>query len=524
MLPSRISDPPARVSTLEISPYPRQFEAFMTLANEVLFGGATEGGKSFWLRFVLCVWCTAIPGLQCFLFRRHWADVITNHMQGPKSFPAMLHQYQRDRIVKIYKKEIVWLKTESRITLGHLRLDKDVDKQQGIEKHVLALDEAGQIAERHIRDLRGWVRMPREMKVMLPQYLRPIYPQFTDQQLMDMFPKLLQTSNPWGISAGYFRRYFVKARPSFKVERTPDDEGGFLRVFIPSLATDNFSVDLEAHDRRLAGMADQGKAKAAKTGDWDSMVGDFFREYEDKVHTCPDFEPPEHWLKFRSFDWGFAEPFAMYWWCVSDGMPFRYKGERFWFPRGALIAYREWYGCDPSKPASGLRLTNKQIAKGVVDRTIEVTTGITLSDNKPFQGQGGKTIAHEFAENGCPLTLADCSRIAGWNQVAVRLKGNEVAKDHYEPMLYLCESCIYARDYLPAIERDPNNAEDCVDSGEATHAPDAIRLACMAWPIVRDKPKGERVASRSSSRRSPAPAQILKDIKRKSKQRGRRRT
>ncbi len=55
-------------------------------------------------------------------------------------------------------------------------------------------------------------------------------------------------------------------------------------------------------------------------------------------------------------------------------------------------------------------------------------------------------------------------------------------------MVYFCECCRKARDYIPALARHPSEArkEDAVEHGEATHACDAIRYACMVHSIIKD--------------------------------------
>jgi len=74
--------------------------------------------------------------------------------------------------------------------------------------------------------------------------------------------------------------------------------------------------------------------RAMLEGDWSVIVGSFFPEFELGRHVLPVFTPPEHWLRFRSFDWGSARPFAVGWWAQvpEDGK----------WPKGALIKYREW--------------------------------------------------------------------------------------------------------------------------------------------------------------------------------------
>jgi hypothetical protein len=491
-------------SELNLQLHPRQADAFNSLGTEVLFGGGSRGGKSYMCRVALIVWATQIPGLQCFIFRKHYDDVIGNHMLGPGGFKQLLAPWIRDGIVTCTETEVRWNQTGSLISLEHIGHENDLEKHQGREKHVLVLDEATQIPERFIRFLRAWVTMPADMVSRLP-------PEYKGR-----FPKIIYTANPFGVSAGYFRNNFVKARRPYEIERAPDDDGGFLRQYIPALVTDNPSEDPEAARRRIAGIGNASLTEALISGNWDAPGGDYFREYRDGFaphgHVLQAFTTPGHWFKFRTFDWGGREPFAVYWWAVADGEPFPADDNtRLWVPRGSLIAYREWYGCNAERSAEGLQMRNELIAEGILNRTLEPTSGLTFTDSLPFQDRGFSknnrrhTIADAFFEAGVPLTLGNTARIQGWSQMRDRLLGQDGM-----PLIYFDERCQYARDYVPSLGTHKRNPEDAEDSGEATHACDAIRLACTCRPLVVEAPKP--ATAEIPRRRLPTTAEIVRKL------------
>lgn len=470
--------------TVDLNLWPRQFEAFESPATELLFGGASEGGKSHLVRVASIAWCLEIPNLIVKIFRKHYDEVVGNHMEGPGSFHVLLQELVASGRARITYDE-VHFDNGSAIFLRPLRHDDDLEKHRGRETHVAVFEEATQIPERYYRFIRGWVRMPLEMQNTLPEHLK------------GRFPRIINTANPIGVSAPYFRRNFVKARPWFEVWRTPPDEGGFLRQFIPSRVEDNKSADPVAMRARLMGLGDEGIANALIEGNWDSPVGDFFPEYDERRHVIPDIVPPAHWFRYRSFDWGSAEPFCVHWYAVSDGKEFEdHKKRKHWYPRGALVVYREWYGAMPKDPAKGLRLRNDVIAAGILERSpnLEEKNLVTLTDSLPFQDRGGQSIELDFkqfknnAGERCFLSRGDDSRIPGWTQIRARLKGKELEPENFVPMIYLCESCHAARDYLPALPRHKTKLEDAEESGEATHACDSIRYGCMAKGRVRQAP------------------------------------
>lgn len=470
---------------LNLELWPRQMRAFETPARELLFGGATEGGKSHLVRVALIAWCLAIPGLQCVLVRKKYDDILKNHVEGRTGFRSLLAPLIAAGEVKITKSEIRFPRG-SIIAFQHCQDERQFTSAQGIEKHVLCIDEATQISERLIRFFRTWVRMSVEMKQSLPSDWR------------QHFPRIIYTANPIGPSVPFFKRHFVDRLPGEKIEVID----GFPRQYLPSRYTDNLSVDRDDHVGRLRGIGDPRLAKALDEGDWNAITGEFFEEWDESRHVVTDFVPPHHWFRFRSFDWGTAEPFAVYWIAVSDGEPFRdHNNTERWFPRGALIFYQEWYGCDDghvnpddNHPERGCRMRNEEIARGILERSeLDFRNVVTLTDSKPFQDMGGEGIDDTFRKHGVVLTKADTSRIQGWSQLRSRLIGIELdsnANPQFRvPLIFFCECCKYARDYLPALPRHPSETrkEDAAEHGEATHAPDAIRYACMAHTVITDK-------------------------------------
>jgi hypothetical protein len=458
----------------------QQGKLFLSPATEILFGGASGGGKSHVVRVSLITWCIDIPNLQCFIFREILDDCIGNHMDGPTGFPVMLADLVEKKWCTVSQK-VIRFKNGSKITLDHLGSEKALNKHQGRQKHVLVIDEATQIRARWIRWLRGWVDMPKNMLESLPDQYR------------GKFPKIIYTGNPIGLSVSYFRDNFVKAVPPETIWEVDEDDGGHLRQFIPALLTDNPSADQKKKRAAIRGLGDEVIVDALETGNWDAPIGDFIKEFNEARHVVSDFVPPSHWFKFRTFDWGSAEPFAVYWIAVSDGKEFKdHNGVKRWFPRGALVVYREWYGCNPKYPSKGIGMTNRDIARGILERTPEETSGLTITDNLVFQERGMSIndkkykTADEFFEEGVPLTLGNTARVYGYKQLKDRLKGQVYAHDWIVPMLFICHSCKYLRDYLPALQRHKIKMEDAVESGEATHSTDAIRLACSARPFIRD--------------------------------------
>jgi hypothetical protein len=109
---------------------PKQSRRRCSPATEILYGGAAGGGKSYFMRALAILLCGLIPGLNVYLFRRIYDDLIKNHMEGTGGFPVMLAPLILSGHVKIVAEEIrFW--NGSRIFLCHCEHEKHRFKYQG---------------------------------------------------------------------------------------------------------------------------------------------------------------------------------------------------------------------------------------------------------------------------------------------------------------------------------------------------------------------------------------------------------
>jgi hypothetical protein len=452
--------------------------AFLTKATEVLYGGAAGGGKSFLMRVAAIVWCSQIPGLQVYLFRRVRDDLVKNHVEGPAGFRALLALWVLTGWCDIVEDEIrFW--NGSKIYLCHCKDEKDIYKYQGAEIHVLLIDELTHFSETMYRFLRNRVRM---VGIELPA------------QYAGMFPRILCGANPGNIGHLWVKTTFVVSAQPLDMRLMPKGEGGMVRQYIPARLEDNPSLaeDDPTYEARLEGLGSAALVKAMRWGDWNVIEGAFFDCWETHNHVTRPFEVPRDWLRFRSGDWGSAKPFSFGWWAVvSDD--FNVPDSVLVLPRGCLVRYREWYGMQPGKPNTGLKLTAEAVGKGLKEREAnDPPVAYGVLDPAAFAQDGGPSIRERIeagAEHKVFFRPADNARVAGrgamggWDQLRARMIGDAEGR----PMIVWFSTCVDSIRTIPALQHDKDRPED-LDSDMEDHAADDARYACMSRPWVKPTP------------------------------------
>lgn len=296
------------------------------------------------------------------------------------------------------------------------------------------------------------------------------------------------TGNPGGPGHQWVKKRYIDPAPyGWKIIRDPAT--GLDRVFIPSKVSDNRYLG-EQYIQQLKASGSKELVRAWLEGDWSVIEGAFFDCWSSEKHVIAPFVIPEHWLRFRSADWGSAKPFSIGWWgVVSDD--YQLLDGRV-LPRGALVRYREWYGSN-GQPNVGVKLTAEDVALGIVEREGAEEISYAVLDPAAFAEDGGPSLAERMAKatNGKVwFKPADNRRVAkigalgGWDQMRRRLQGDGDGR----PMLYCFSTCVDSIRTIPALQHDRDKPEDLDTNGE-DHAGDDWRYACMSRPWIEDVKK-----------------------------------
>lgn len=443
------------------------------------------------MRVSAILWCAAIPGLQVYLFRRIYDDLIKNHVEGPKGFRSMLAPWILCGFVKIVDDEVrFW--NGSKIYLCHCQFEKDVYRFQGSEIHVLLIDELTHWTESMYRFLRNRLRM---VGLKLPV------------EHEGKFPRIFCSANPGNIGHQFVKSTFIDGCEAMTIRTMPQADGGMRRQFIPARLEDNPSMETDdpGYEQRLMGLGSETLVRAMRFGDWDVIEGAYFDCWDAGRHTVRPFTIPEHWTRIRGMDWGSAAPFVVQWWAVAsetirvaDGRILsQYENSKAArvIPRGCMILYREWYG--GSKPNVGLKLTAEVVGHEIAKRERGEKMNDEVLDPAAFAQDGGESIAEKLykgSDRKVNFRRADNTRVAGrgrmggWDSMRARMVGDG---DGHPMMLVFTTAVDFIRS-VPALQHDPHKPEDLQSDGTDDHCGDTARysLNSRPWtaPTIIDRP------------------------------------
>lgn len=423
-------------SVMEYEVTARQADFIDAAADEVLFGGAAGGGKSYGQVVDALVTALRYAGSRQLVLRRTMPELERTLIRTALSlYPKSLCSYSATKKAFAFQNGSV-------VEFGYCDTETDVYRYQSAEYDVLRFDELTHFTAHMytylMSRLRGTGGCPKQVK---------------------------SSTNPGNAGHAWVKERFIDIGPPDTVHHTPAGS----RVFLPALLADNAFLMRgdPGYGKRLQNLLG-AERKALLEGSWDIAEGCYFDEWRRGVHVVPAFEVPAHWPVYFTMDYG-LDMLAGYWIALGPG--------------GRAYVFRELH-------ESGHIIS--QAAQRILQQTHEeVREFIAPPDLWNRRQESGRSAAELFLEQGIPLTKAPAGRIAGWLELKEWLRPRPDEQGLPAARLIFFDNCVNAIRTIPAIRRDRTNANDCaMVPHELTHAPDALRYFAASRVAEQHPPRG----------------------------------
>ncbi len=428
----------------------KQKSFFRARQKYVGYGGARGGGKSWAIDHKAPMLALYYPGIKLLLLRRTYKDLERNHVRVLEPMLKNIARYSR-------QEKCFYFPNGSILELGYCASEGDVLQYQGQEYDVIFMDEATQFTEYQFQTLTACLRGANK------------------------FPKRMYlTCNPGGVGHEWVKRLFVSKK--YKDTENPEEY-----TFISATVFDN--TVLMENDPGYIDMLNnlsEGLRQAWRDGNWDMLAGQYFSEFDRRIHAVEPFVIPKHWKKYRAIDYG-LDCLACLWIAIDE--------------RGDYYVYREYAESDKTISEGAmdvLRLTDTENGE-------DILYTVAPDDLWARSQESAKSKADLFREAGLNLLKGSRNREAGWLAVKELLKVQNGAS-----RLKIFSSCVNLIECLPALQRDNKKPTDCMtEPHDITHLPDALRYFCLQYVYPTEvKPEKtelqkvkERALRRAKSRR-----------------------
>ena len=407
--------------------------------SDVLYGGASGGGKSHAITAEGIKWCARYPGLRVLLVRKSYDEL------EESIFPA-LRKFAYGQALGCKWNGV---KNELRFTNGsyfrfrYLETIDDAARRQGGEYQLLLVDELA-------------LMMPGVVDILRYERLRssgglPVI-------------GVRATSNPGGPDHGGVKKRYIEATDDgTKIAR---DEHGLTVRFIKAKASDNPRLD-PMQKKRLDAIPDPNRRAAMRDGDWGAFSGQVFPQFSKDRHTLDSFPLPYTWNRYNGLDWGYSAPWCTLWAAVDED-------RRVWI-------YRELYETHVGEADQARRILEAEDGEHIIARWADDACFATRGD--------AKAISEIYAEQGVHLTPAGKgpgSRITGLQRWHTYMAEGPACPHHRSmgwdtcPMVHIfraaCRNLIAELESLPYATK--GNIEDA-DTKAPDHAYDAGRYLLL---------------------------------------------
>jgi len=427
-----------------------QYKALACPATELFYGGAAGGGKSDFL-LVDAVRQVKHSKYRALLMRRTFPELEKSLiMKSFDYYPSFGGKYNS----QLHR----WkFPSGAIIDFGYSENDKDINNYKSAEYAWIGLDESTTFSQYQIEYIKSRNRSPHK----------------------EIRKAIRLASNPTGRSFAYHKkRYITNKKPFTKYidKKTENIEvnGVILPpleyMFIPALPTDN-AILMEndpQYIQKLSQLPDKER-KALLLGSWDIFDGQFFDEWDQRVHVTDPYDIPDSYPRFICLDYGWTQPSAVYWIAVS--------------PDKQLIVYRELWG--PGYTPERLAEAMTEMTPASERKLIQYV----VADPAIFASKQGEKTTSEVLQSppyNFYMIKGVNSRVTGWNYFRQAMEIRKDSLDRQYSNLIFFSRCKNAIRTIPLLMYDDKKMDDCdtnqkdEDGFNVDDPSDAIRYGIMS--------------------------------------------
>src|SRR3990167_8947623 len=425
---------------IRIEPTQRQVKFLTCPSDEILYGGARGGGKSFGLALA------AIGTADQNLFNNaNWSVLILRRTFGESEQTniKLLKRLLGESVRYDAQKHRFTSPVGGTIQVGHIKNHDDIYKYQGAEYNRILFDELTHFTE--------------DMYTFILTCLRTTDPKLKCQ--------VYCSSNPGGLGHSWVKKRFIDIGDPNRIHKIVNvlpngEEFTRTRSFVPSTVFDNKHI-MENDPGYIQRLMDQPeiRRKAFLYGDWNIFSGQFFSDFTDE-HICEPFDIPDFWPIWVAMDYGFETKCSIGFYTQDPDSETYYRFAEIYESKRNPHEL-------PAMMRSVLWDKVKNLKGCFGDKRIMVKDELSVSTQE------------KFAVNGFYFSLAVDNRAEGWYRTRELLMKDKEGR----PCFYVFNTCLKFIELIPEIIHCEKNPED-VSKGCETHIADEWRY----FSIMRKAP------------------------------------
>ena len=448
-------------------PLPKQID-FETMPVRYLLGGGAAGAtKSHMARYGLYRRAWAVPNFEGLILRRTFPELEKHHLRLMERETRQLQQMGvKVRFVK-GDREMIW-PNGSIIEGGHMENEDDIEKYLSRERDAIVCDEGSTFPPKRMLELSTRAR---SSKPELAAFASDLWNMPLDDVIRTRAGGAVfwVLSNPGGQAALLLRDMFIDKMPDyeeFPQLRDLDSDGNQLYLadewgFVKGDLEDNPYLPPD-YERALA-MNEPHRYKQLRYGNWDVLAGQFFVEFDSRVHV-KDLGTPTGVRWFRSYDYGYVDYGCCHWWAILPDGRLYVRAE---------LKHQYW---DIERICKEICNVTSQLGIQRISYTVadKFSMGYRANDTT------GQSRGRMFTSYGVPVVPTDHDREQGWTRVRELLR----TRSDGLPWVVFHPSCRYLVRTMSAATSDRKNPED-IDFRD-DHALDSFRLGAMSQNAPRE--------------------------------------